>query len=152
MTSIAVGLGDRGEHRLAPQRPLGVLLRVVDQVVAILALHPRVGLRVDPARAELALDPLPHLVRAGVDELVRDLELGVRGDRVDGGLAELGLGALLEALRAGVRRSSSRSSAIVSNSEASAAKSSSSSGRSFSRTSLTLSAKLAVLPARSSGW
>ena len=39
-----LGLGDRVEDRLAAQRPLGVLLGVVDQLVAVLALHLRVRL------------------------------------------------------------------------------------------------------------
>ena len=82
---------------------------------------------------------------AGVDEVVRDLELRVRGDGVDRRLAELGLGALLEALGEPPADLVAKLG-DVSNSDASAAKSSSSSGRFFSRTSLTVTAKLAVLP------
>ena len=49
-------------------------------------------------------------------------------------------------------RISSRSSSSVSNSEADWANSSSSAGSSFSRTSFTFTAKVAVFPATSSGW
>src|SRR5829696_2496509 len=94
-----LGVGDRREHGLAAQRTLGVLFGVVDEVMSVLALHLGVGLGIDPARRQLALDPLPHLVRAGVDELVRDLDLRVRGHRVHRRLAKLGPRPLLESLR-----------------------------------------------------
>ena len=100
---------------------------------------------------QLALDPLPHLVSAGVDELVRDLELRVRGGarrprprgtrprraaRGPRRVARAGSRAARRACRTPTPRRRSRRRARA--------------GR-FSRTSLTVTAKLAVLPARSSG-
>src|SRR5436189_1495084 len=62
-------VGDRREGGLPPQRALGVALQVGDQLLTRLSLHLRVGLGVDPPGAQRALDAVPHLVGAGVDQL-----------------------------------------------------------------------------------
>ena len=60
-----LGLGDRGQHRLALQLALGVGLGLLDQLLAGLALHLQEGVGVHPARRELAFDPLPAFRRPG---------------------------------------------------------------------------------------
>src|ERR687894_642342 len=94
----ALGGDDRGERALATQRPLGLGLRLADQLLLVLARELKVLLGVDPLAREAPRHLLPELVRLGVHELVRDLDRGALNRRVDDRLAELVLDRLLVAL------------------------------------------------------
>ena len=147
--SIALGLGHRGQGRLAPQRLLGVGLTVADQLLARLPLHLKNASGRSRA-AERALDPLPASRGRARGQDLRGSSIFACSAAASPRPPRNSASARCSAAGGASSRISSRSSSSVSNSDASAAKSSSSSGRSFSRTSLTLTAKVALLPARSS--
>ena len=147
-----LGLGDRRQHRLAPQLALGVGLRLLDQLLARFALHLQVGVGVHAAAGELAFDPLPAFGRARASTSSSGSSTVPRRRRRRPRRRGSPARRAARAPRRLARAMSARSSSSVSNSEASEANSSSSSGRTFSRTSLTSTVKTASLPARCSAW
>ena len=66
--------------------------------MAIAPLHLRVHLGVDSAGLKGALEALPELVGAGVDQVVRKVDRGVLGSGLHGGIPELHLRAALDDL------------------------------------------------------
>src|SRR3954447_14157893 len=91
-------LDNGGEDRLAPKRPLGVGLCLVDELVVVLAGDAQVGLLGDPLVAERVDHLVVELVRARVDEGVGQVDLRLARGGVEHRLAELGSDLLLLAL------------------------------------------------------
>src|SRR3954471_17280172 len=87
----ALGLDDRGQHRLAAQCRLGLGLGAFDDLALVRAGDPHVGLARDALVRERVEHLVPLLAGACLDERVGHVELGVLDDRVERRLAELGL-------------------------------------------------------------
>ena len=147
-----LGVGDGGEHRLAPQALLGVVLGISTSSLAAVA----------PASARTSAGSMPRCAswrsnrssiscaRAWTISSGSSI-VAASAAAVDRGLAELGLGPLRDAPRRAARRSRRGARRGCRTRRRSAAKSSSSSGSFFSRTSLTVTREArAVLPASSS--
>ena len=70
----ALGLDDRGEHRLAPQRLLGVGLALLDDLALVAPGDPQVRLARDALVRERVQHLVPQLAGARLDERVGDVE------------------------------------------------------------------------------
>src|SRR5947207_393915 len=90
-----LGLDDRREHGLAPQRLLGFGLQPAEDLGLLATRYAQVGLARDTPVREAVEHALPHFLRARAGQLRGDRDARLLDDRVQGRLAELALDALL---------------------------------------------------------
>src|SRR6266576_2397082 len=90
-----LGLDDRREHGLAPQRLLGFGLQLGEDLGLLATRYAQVGLARDTPVREAVEHALPHFLRARAGQLRGDRDARLLDDRVQGRLAELALDALL---------------------------------------------------------